>query len=174
MFLDNPAIQRRYSEFKSEKRSMLMRLKQDIADLDYPDELEVLFPDPSDITHLVINYTPDKESLWSDLCIPFSLEIPVSYPFKPPRLTCLRPPFHPNINSNGVVCLNIVREDWKPIYTLNHVIQGIISLFYSVSADDPLNEEAAKLMVENPIKFRDHCVKAFEATPNSIADLSNK
>ena len=166
MFLDKLAIRRRYSEFKIEKRSMLMRLKQDIADLDLPDELEVAFPIQSDITHMVIKYTADASSLWHNLPVTFALDIPVSYPFNPPKIICLSHSFHPNISPSGVVCLNTVREEWKPSYTLNHVLQGVISLFYSPSTDDPLNEQAA-----NPITFREHCLKTFNLALNSSTDL---
>jgi Ubiquitin-conjugating enzyme len=38
--------------------------------------------------------------------------------------------YHPNINLQGNVCLNILREDWKPVLDINAVIYGLIYLFY--------------------------------------------
>ena len=38
--------------------------------------------------------------------------------------------YHPNINLEGKVCLNILREDWKPVLDINAVIYGLIFLFY--------------------------------------------
>ena len=32
--------------------------------------------------------------------------------------------YHPNINLEGNVCLNILREDWKPVLDINAVIYG--------------------------------------------------
>jgi ubiquitin-conjugating enzyme E2 M len=43
------------------------------------------------------------------------------------------------------VCLNVLREDWKPVLDINAVIYGVIYLFYEPNASDPLNKEAAEL-----------------------------
>lgn len=37
--------------------------------------------------------------------------------------------YHPNIDLEGNVCLNILREDWKPVLNINTVIYGLILLF---------------------------------------------
>jgi hypothetical protein len=38
------------------------------------------------------------------------------------------------------VCLNILREDWKPVLNLNAVMVGLQYLFLEPNADDPLNK----------------------------------
>lgn len=45
---------------------------------------------------------------------------------------------------DGNVCLNILREDWKPVLNLNSVMVGLQYLFLEPNADDPLNKEAAE------------------------------
>jgi len=52
------------------------------------------------------------------------------------------------------VCLNILREDWKPVLDINAVIYGLIYLFYEPNPDDPLNHDAAKLLRENEKQFK--------------------
>jgi ubiquitin-protein ligase len=37
--------------------------------------------------------------------------------------------YHPNIDLEGNVCLNILREDWKPVLNINTVIYGLNLLF---------------------------------------------
>ena len=37
--------------------------------------------------------------------------------------------FHPNIDLEGNVCLNILREDWKPVLSINSIIYGLQFLF---------------------------------------------
>ena len=37
--------------------------------------------------------------------------------------------FHPNIDLEGNVCLNILREDWKPVLSINSVLFGLSFLF---------------------------------------------
>lgn len=51
--------------------------------------------------------------------------------------------YHPNIDLEGNVCLNILREDWKPVLNLNAVIIGMQFLFLEPNADDPLNKGAS-------------------------------
>jgi ubiquitin-conjugating enzyme E2 M len=79
--------------------------------------------------------------------------IPPDYPHKPPKVTCTTQIYHPNINLEGNVCLNILREDWKPVLDINAVIYGVIYLFHEPNPDDPLNHEAADLYRTNIARF---------------------
>ena len=47
--------------------------------------------------------------------------------------------FHPNIDFDGNVCLNILRAEWKPVLDLTAVVAGLIILFTEPNTDDPLN-----------------------------------
>jgi len=48
--------------------------------------------------------------------------------------------YHPNVDLEGNVCLNILREDWKPVLNLTSVMVGLQYLFLEPNADDPLNK----------------------------------
>lgn len=37
--------------------------------------------------------------------------------------------YHPNIDLEGKICLNILREDWKPVLSISSVIFGLQFLF---------------------------------------------
>ena len=37
--------------------------------------------------------------------------------------------YHPNIDLQGNVCLNILREEWKPILSISAVVYGLQFLF---------------------------------------------
>jgi hypothetical protein len=47
--------------------------------------------------------------------------------------------YHPNIDMAGHVCLNILRDDWKPVLALHAVISGLLFLFNEPNPNDPLN-----------------------------------
>ena len=91
-------------------------------------------------------------------------------------MVCNTTIYHPNIDLQGAVCLNILREDWKPVLDINAVIYGLIYLFYDPNPGDPLNHEAADLFRNNPaqVRFRISClggavavvVDAYSATPS--------
>jgi ubiquitin-conjugating enzyme E2 M len=62
---------------------------------------------------------------------------------------CLNKILHPNIDKNGNVCLNLLREGCKPNYELYMVVIGLLHLLESSKAADlekALDADAAALM----------------------------
>ena len=116
----------------------------DIAELDGGKVADVEFPNANDLTNFHVSVTPDS-GFWSGATYKFTFAIPALYPHEPPKVTCSTKIYHPNINLEGAVCLNILREEWKPVLDINAVIYGLIYLFYEPNPDDPLNREAADL-----------------------------
>ena len=130
-----------------------IRIQKDIADLDGGSVATVNFPAANDLTNFTVTVTPDS-GFWSKATYVFTFVIPALYPHEPPKVTCNTPIYHPNVNVQGNVCLNFLREDWKPVLDINAVIYGIIFLFYEPNPDDPLNHEAAKKLRENKNEFK--------------------
>ncbi|KAL7443899.1 hypothetical protein ACHAXM_009556 [Skeletonema potamos] len=121
-----------------------IRIQKDIAELDGGKVANIDFPNPNDLTVFEVSVTPDS-GFWKNATYRFKFEIPDHYPHTPPKVHCETKIYHPNINLEGKVCLNILREDWKPVLDINAVIYGLIFLFYEPNPDDPLNHEAAEL-----------------------------
>lgn len=58
--------------------------------------------------------------------------------------------FHPNIRQpSGEICVNTLKKDWNPGHDLRHVLMVIRCLLIEPFPESALNEDAAKLMLEN-------------------------
>lgn len=119
-------------------------LLADIGELDGGKVATIDFPNPNDLTAFNVSISPDS-GYWKGATYHFSFGIPAHYPHSPPKVDCNTKIYHPNIDLQGKVCLNILREDWRPVLDINSVIYGLIYLFYEPNPDDPLNHEAAEL-----------------------------
>ncbi|CAB4061902.1 UBE2M [Lepeophtheirus salmonis] len=102
-----------------------LRITKDINELELPKTCKTEFPDPDDLLQFKLYICPD-EGYYRDGRFVFTFKIGASYPHEPPKVKCETKVYHPNIDLEGNVCLNILREDWKP-----------------PNPEDPLNKQAA-------------------------------
>eukprot|EP00727_Mastigamoeba_balamuthi_P001342 m51a1_g11204 putative protein (206) ;mRNA; f:27157-28166 len=129
-----------------------MRAQKDISEMDKCPGTTVSFPDPDNLMKMCVRVRPG-EGFYAGAEFSFAVSIPPSYPFDPPKVHCDTLVYHPNIDWDGHVCLNILRQDWMPVLSVGSVIFGLLSLFLEPNADDPLNKEAAEVMTARPKEF---------------------
>ena len=90
-----------------------------------------------------------SDSPYQDGVFHLNIHFPTDYPFKPPKITFITKIYHPNINSNGVICLDILKNQWSPALTISKVLLSICSLICDPNPDDPLVPEIANLYKSN-------------------------
>ncbi|OEL24534.1 NEDD8-conjugating enzyme Ubc12 [Dichanthelium oligosanthes] len=157
-----------------------LRLHKDISELNLPKTTSISFPNgKDDLMNFEIIIRPDEgyyiifatslslsefDFIFTVISrggtFVFTFQVSPSYPHEPPKVKCKTKVYHPNIDLEGNVCLNILREDWKPVLNINTVIYGLNLLFTQPNDEDPLNHEAAVVLRDNPKMFEANVKRA--------------
>jgi len=118
-------------------------------------ELEMLALDPGpgvsawpledNMMNLEAQIQGPQDSPYSEGTYSLSVQITDRYPFEPPRVRFLTPIYHPNIDSDGRICLDTLKMQpqgtWSPSVNINTLLLTIRMLMQTPNADDGLVPE---------------------------------
>jgi len=93
-------------------------------------------------------FGPD-DTPWEGGTFKLILEFTEDYPNKAPQVRFLTKMFHPNIYNDGQICLDILQNQWSPIYDISAILTSIQSLLCDPNPASPANSEASRLYNEN-------------------------
>ncbi|KAA3676489.1 ubiquitin-conjugating enzyme E2 M [Paragonimus westermani] len=104
------------------------------------DQLKIVDYDEQHLTQFFISVTPSG-GLYAHAQFIFQITSSDVYPEEPPKVRCITPIFHPNIDDpsrNGDTCINLFNY-WSKGFSLKDVANAVLFLFYQPNFDDPLN-----------------------------------
>ena len=95
-------------------------------------------PDGDNIFSWTATIMGPTETVYEGGLFYLNIEFPQNYPYKPPKVRFITKIYHPNINSSGGICLDILKDQWSPVLTVSKVLLSICSLLTDPNPDDPL------------------------------------
>ena len=111
-----------------------------------------------------------SETIWDGAVFKLNIEYPQDYPHHPPSVKFIDIiPFHPNVYSNGQICLSILDKKneklgWSSAYDTYSVLTAIQSLLDNPNPNSPANNQAAELYQFNRSEYNLRVKQVVEST----------
>ncbi|MCQ2820939.1 MAG: ubiquitin-conjugating enzyme E2 [archaeon] len=133
-----------------DKKNLLLA-GYEISESDKNNEFFVTFYGPKD--------SPYEKGKWKVRVL-----LPDNYPYKSPSLGFDNTIYHPNVDEqSGSICLDVINQTWSPLFDLKNIFTVFLpQLLLYPNPSDPLNGSAAKLLMENPIKYKEKVISYVE------------
>lgn len=128
--MSNLVTKRLIFEVKNLRNSELSEISAGPKDKDNLYEWEAILMGPPD--------TPFEGGAFK-----LAINFPKNYPFKPPKIEFITKMYHPNIDSRGSICLDILKSQWSPALNITKVLLSLSSLLMDPNPDDPLDSNVA-------------------------------
>ncbi|UZO10078.1 uncharacterized protein OCT59_001676 [Rhizophagus irregularis] len=110
-------------------------------------------PIGDDLFHWQATIIGPPDSPYSGGVFFLAIHFPTDYPFKPPKINFTTRIYHPNINSDGNIGLNILKDCWSPALTISRVLLSIHSFVINPDTDNPLVPEIAHVYKTDSTRY---------------------
>lgn len=127
-------------------------------------------------------YIVNPDSPWHHAYLQAKMHFPSNYPFSPPSFKFSPTIFHPNVYSDGRVCISILHEagnvyqdepsneNWSPAQSVESIIVSIISILDDPNINSPANIDASNLWRDDRNLYIEKVKKFAERTHIYIPD----
>uniref|UniRef100_A0A2K5PNA0 Ubiquitin-conjugating enzyme E2 C n=1 Tax=Cebus imitator TaxID=2715852 RepID=A0A2K5PNA0_CEBIM len=130
------------------------RLQQELMTLMMSGDKGIsVFPESDNLFKWVGTIHGAAETVYEDLRYKLSLEFPSGYPYDALTVKFFTPCFHPNVDTQGNICLDILKDKWT-------ILLSIQSQLGEPNIDSPLNTHAAELW-KNPTAFKKYLQETY-------------
>ena len=110
-------------------------------------------PNPENIMNWTAVIFGPEATAWDGGTFKLTISFSEDYPNKSPLVRFASQMFHPNIYADGQICLDILQNNWSPIYDVAAILTSIQSLLCDPNPNSPANSEAARLYSENRAEY---------------------
>ncbi|KAJ1652624.1 hypothetical protein IWQ61_007080 [Dispira simplex] len=142
-------IQRKFGKARG-VNSSARRIQKELAEicLDPPSNCSA-GPKGDNLYQWASTITGPSESPYAGGIFFLDINFPEEYPFKPPKIVFRTRIYHCNVNSQGQICLDILKDNWSPALTISKVLLSICSLLTDANPHDPLVASIADQYLHN-------------------------
>ncbi|KAI5124050.1 hypothetical protein M0805_003879 [Coniferiporia weirii] len=107
-------------------------------------------------------------TVYAGLTFKISIAFPPNYPYVPPAIRFDTPCYHPNVDLNGNICLDILQDKWSAVYSVHTILLSLQSLLGEPNNASPLNTDAANLW-SNQEEFKSQLMKHYRPITSESA-----
>ena len=97
-----------------------------------------------DLFHLLAGIEGPPDSPYEGGVFWLEIRLDDVYPLHPPKVRLLTRIYHPNIDSRGQICLDILSNEWSPQLGIRSMLVSLCSLLNESGLEDPLVPEIAE------------------------------
>ena len=111
-----------------------------------------------------------EDTIWDGGCFSLTIEFTEEYPNKAPKVKFITKMFHPNIYTDGSICLDILQHMWSPVYDVSSILTSIQSLLTDPNVNSPANNTAAVMYGQNYQEYCSRVRQVVEQSQNDVGD----
>lgn len=102
-------------------------------------------PKGDDLFNWEITLTGPAGTPYEGGCFVVKMDFPSDFPFKPPTVKFDTKIYHCNVNNDGTICLDILKDAWSPKIDVNQIMTSLCALLQEANPNDALVPEIADL-----------------------------
>jgi ubiquitin-conjugating enzyme E2 C len=119
------------------------------------------FPETDNLFRWIGTIEGPKETIYEGLKFKLTLDFTAKYPYVAPVVQFMTTCFHPNIDSEGNICLDILKDKWTALYDVRTVLLSIQSLLNEPNLESPLDPMAASLWSKQ-VQFKEMMLSKYD------------
>ena len=115
-------------------------------------------------------FGPD-DTIWEGATLKLTMQFTSDYPNHAPKVLFVSKVFHPNVYTDGRICIDILDTKWTSIYDVSSILASLQSLLTDPNPDSPANSEAAQLFRTDREAYNKKVQQCVEASLADFADV---